>query len=126
MTAKTGITRPGERVVRNLLQLISKQPGGNATSKPWTQWLSEVELTLVKQLEEVAEARHEAENWARMGLRAKGLHILRNGLVRAEQTGEPWKDQLVDRWKEALENFEQSQDAVSPSDQAYLFRVSGH
>lgn len=81
-------------------------------------------MTLVKQLEEVAEARHEAENWARMGLRAKGLYILRNGLVRAEQAGEPWKDQLVDRWKEALEDFEQSEYVASSADQTYLYWAS--
>jgi hypothetical protein len=63
-------------------------------------------LTLVKQLEEVVEARREAEKWARIGLQARGLQILRSGLSRAEKTSEPWKEQLVDRWREALNDFE--------------------
>jgi len=63
-------------------------------------------LTLVKQLEEVVDARQEAENWARIGLQSKGLQLLRKGLNRAERAEEPWKDQLVDHWREALNDFE--------------------
>jgi hypothetical protein len=63
-------------------------------------------LTLVRQLEEVVEARLEAEKWARIGLQSKGSQLLRKGLTQAERANEPWKDQLVDHWREALEDFE--------------------
>lgn len=81
-------------------------------------------MTLVKQLEEVVEARREAEKWARIGLQARGLQILRSGLSRAEKTSEPWKEQLVDRWREALDDFERFRENAIAHGKAHGARIT--